>query len=128
MADKATQAGHRVSHQYLQELAASGPKEWPRHAETIKGLAAATDTTEAAIVHAFARSFGLRVDPTSVAERIPPAVDMLPQGVQDAITTLVWNLTRELTETPAGREERPARDEPGGRGAVTVTPQELAQE
>ncbi|MGH3908959.1 MAG: hypothetical protein ACRDTE_32980 [Pseudonocardiaceae bacterium] len=102
MAEKAINAGHRVSHQYLQELAASGPKEWPRHAETIKGLAAATDTTEAAIVHAFARSFGLRVDPTSVAERIPPAADNLPQGVQDAIATLVWDLTRELTPVSAG--------------------------
>lgn len=116
MADKATQAGHRVSHQYLQELAASGPKEWPRHPETIKGLAASTDTTEAAIVHAFARSFGLHVDPTSVAERIPPAVDKLPQGVQDAITALVWNLTRELAGTTAGR------------GVGRLAPQDIAQD
>jgi hypothetical protein len=41
MAEKAVQAGYRVSHQYLQELAASGPKEWPRHAGTIKGDAIA---------------------------------------------------------------------------------------
>ena len=105
MAEKAVRAGHRVSHQYLQELAASGPKEWPRHAGTIKGVAAATDTTEAAVVHAFARSFGLSVDSTRIAERIPPAADKLPQGVQDAITALVWNLTKELTATSAGGDE-----------------------
>lgn len=129
MADKATRAGHRVSHQYLQELAASGPKEWPRHAETIKGLAAATDTTEAAIVHAFARSFGLRVDPASVAERIPPAADKLPRGVQDAITALVWNLTRELTGTPAGGDELPVRNETrSGHGVVTMAPQDVTQD
>lgn len=128
MADKATQAGHRVSHQYLQELAASGPKEWPRHAETIKGLAAATDTTEAAIVHAFARSFGIHVDPASVAERIPPAADKLPRGVQDAITSLVWSLTSELAETSAGHEEPPDQDELQGRGMVTTAPQDLTQD
>lgn len=78
MAEKAVQAGHRVSHQYLQELAASGPKEWPRHAGTIKGVAAATDK--------------------------------LPQGVQDAIAALVWNLTKELTATSTGGDEPLTRD------------------
>lgn len=78
-----------------------------------KDLAAATDTTEVAIVHAFARSFGLRVDPTSVAERIPPAADNLPQGVQDAIATLGWDLTREVT---------PASVTPASVTPASVTP------
>ncbi len=129
MAEKAIHAGHRVSHQYLQELAASGPKEWPRHAETIKGLAAATDTTEAAIVHAFARSFGLRVDPTNVAERIPPAADNLPQGVQDAIATLVWDLTRELTPVSSvGGDDLLTQDEMRQRGMIQIAPPDVEQE
>jgi transcriptional regulator with XRE-family HTH domain len=104
MAEQATLAGHRVSHQYLQELTSSGPKNWPRHAETIKGLAAATNTTEVAVVLAFARSFGLRVDTTSVASRVPPEADALPAGIQDAVTALIWALTRELAPAPPDPE------------------------
>jgi hypothetical protein len=127
MAERAVQAGHRVSHQYLQELATSGPKEWPRHPETIKGLAAATDTTEAAIVLAFARYFGLRVDTTSLADRIPPAAESLPQGVQDAITELIWTLTRELAPTEADSAEALRWNE-AHRGMIQVAASDVEQE
>ncbi|MGH3797841.1 MAG: hypothetical protein ACRDSP_23475 [Pseudonocardiaceae bacterium] len=127
MAEQAVRAGHRVSHQYLQELAASGPKEWPRHAETIKGLAAATDTTEAAIVHAFARSFGLHVDAASLADRIPPAADQLPKGVQDGITALIWALTRELTSA-VGSDEMVTRSEMHRRGMIQIAPADVEHE
>lgn len=127
MAEQATRAGHRVSHQYLQELATAGPREWPRHAETIRGLAAAADTTEAMVVHAFARSFGLAVDAPGLADRIPPAADRLPQGVQDAVVALIWGLTRELADS-AGADDLLTKDEMRRRGMIQIAPPDAERE
>jgi hypothetical protein len=81
-----TDSGDRVRFQTFQELSNHPPKQFPKQAETIAGMAAALNVSESTVVLAYAAGLGIPVSagPT-FALRLPPGVDQLEPAMQDAI-------------------------------------------
>lgn len=79
-------SGDRVRFQTFQELSKHSPKQFPKQAETITGMAAALNVSESTVVLAYATGLGIPVSagPT-FALRLPPGVDNLEPSMQDAI-------------------------------------------
>ncbi len=117
-------SGERVKHQTFQELRSAPPKSWPKNVETIRGMAAALDVTETAIVMAYARSLGVDVAGESVlAQQLPASAAQLTPAQRNAIVQLIRSITtQEGTGHETGIEEvQEPRTEAGGeehRGAA----------
>jgi hypothetical protein len=79
-------SGDRVRFQTFQELSKHPPKQFPKYAETITGMAAALNVSESTVVLAYATGLGIPVSagPT-FALRLPPGVDTIEPSMQDAI-------------------------------------------
>lgn len=79
-------SGDRVRFQTFQELSKHPPKQFPKFAETIAGMATALNVSESTVVLAYATGLGVPVSagPT-FALRLPPGVDDLDPSMQDAI-------------------------------------------
>ncbi|WP_343466508.1 hypothetical protein AAI421_18400 [Rhodococcus aetherivorans] len=100
-------SGERVKHQTFQELRSAPPKSWPKNVETIRGMAAALDVTETAIVMAYARSLGVDVVGESVlAQQLPASAAQLTPAQRNAIVQLIRSITnQEGTGHGTGTEE-----------------------
>lgn len=123
-------SGHRVKFQTFQELGTVGPKSWPKSVDTIRGLARALGVTEQAIVLAFAKSLGVRLQRSSaLAQQLPAEADDLGPEMRTAILRVIRAAAQErehrgdttpMTERHPGEVTAPA--DPG----VQVGPDELA--
>lgn len=92
-------SGHQVAVPYLQRLGTGDVKGMPTSfPETVGGLAHALDDTQRAIVLAYARQLGADVGTTSLADRLPPNADDLPEHLQDAVIALVRTMLRGSAE------------------------------
>lgn len=93
-------SGDRVRFQTFQELSNHPPKEFPKQAKTITGMAAALNISESTVVLAYATGLGVPVSagPT-FALRLPPGVDNLDPSMQDAII----QVARAAVRSGAGR-------------------------
>jgi hypothetical protein len=82
-------SGDRVRFQTFQELSNHPPKQFPKHAETIAGMAAALNVSEMTVVLGYATGLGIPINTgSSFALRLPPGVDNLDPPMQDAIIQL----------------------------------------
>jgi len=94
------ESGYRVRFQTFQELSNHAPKQFPKHAATITGMAVALNVSESTVVLAYATGLGVPVSagPT-FALRLPPGVDGLAPAMQDAII----QVARAALQSGAGR-------------------------
>lgn len=121
-------SGDRVRFQTFQELSNHPPKQFPKHAETITGMAAALNISESTVVLAYATGLGVPVStgPT-FALRLPPGVDQLEPAMQDAIIQVARAALQSGTGRPVGavdEREHPVPDpffrRPGGGTGETA--------
>jgi hypothetical protein len=83
-------SGYRVRFQTFQELSKHPPKQFPKQADTVVGMAAALNVPEVTIVLAYATSLGIPINTNSpFTLRIPPGADGIDPPLQDAIIQLM---------------------------------------
>lgn len=93
-------SGGLVRFQTFQELSSHPPKQFPKRAATILGVAAALNLSESTVVLAYAAGLGIPVHAGSTfALRLPPGVDNIELPLQDAILQLM----RSALSVGAGR-------------------------
>ncbi len=102
-------SGDRVKFQTFQELSNNAPKQFPKDIKTIKGMAEALRVSETTVVLAYAKGLGIpvRAD-SSFALRLPPRVDHLDPGLQDAIIRLA-RAAVQAQEASTGDGKSPLR-------------------
>lgn len=99
-------SGYRVKFQAFQELSAKAPKQFPKEAKTIFGIAQALDITPTAVVLAYAQSLGIAVDTRSTfAMRLPPDADQLDMDMQNALIGVVRAAVRSRSRGAAVSDE-----------------------
>lgn len=83
-------SGYRVKFQTFQELANHAPRQFPKKAATITGMAQALNVSEAAVVLAYAKGLGIPVDGlnNTFALRLPADVALIEPEMQNAIITM----------------------------------------
>lgn len=97
--DLADDSGQRVKFQTFQELSIHPPKQFPKDAKTITGMALALKVSETAVVLAYAKSLGITVTTGSnFSMRLPADVDRLSPEMQDALVAIA---RAALTTSPA---------------------------
>ncbi|AVO21647.1 transcriptional repressor [Mycobacterium phage MooMoo] len=95
-------SGYRVKFQTFQELSNRPPKQFPKEAKTIAGMATALNCTESAVVLAYASGLGIGVDATSdFALRLPPGVDDLAPDMKNALVSVVRAAVKQNGEINA---------------------------
>lgn len=100
-------SGDRVRFQTFQELSKHPPKQFPKYASTIVGMAAALNVSESTVVLAYATGLGIPVSAGPMfALRLPPGVDTIEPAMQDAII----QVARAALQSGPGR--RPVLDSP----------------
>ncbi|MBX4168093.1 hypothetical protein K3M35_05350 [Rhodococcus sp. DMU2021] len=109
-------SGDRVKYQTFHELCTAPPKSWPKNVETIRGMAAALDVSETAVVLGYARSLGVEVQGESMlAQQLPASAGRLTPAQRNAIVSLIRAITTEGTHHGAGiEEEQEPRSQAGG--------------
>lgn len=109
-------SGDRVKYQTFQELRTAPPKSWPKSIETIRGMAAALDVSETAIVLGYARSLGVRLQGESMlAQQLPASAGRLTPAQRNAIVSLIRAITTEGDSHGTGtEEEQEPRTQAGG--------------
>lgn len=122
MERRATRAGFRVKYQTFSELANNPPLSFPKKTETIRGMAAALEVTERAIVLAYAESLGVDVGRVEFADLVPLAADEMSQGMRDAVLAVI----REATKGADGAS--PEQRQKTGSATERRTPPMTAEE
>ncbi|MFJ4284048.1 hypothetical protein ACIPY0_00215 [Paenarthrobacter nicotinovorans] len=91
LAARAIAAGYSLKFQYLNDLATTGPKSWPKNPDTIRALAVALRTSEKSVILAYARALGLEVrdSESPLANRLPAGTELLSPPMQDALIKLI---------------------------------------
>ncbi|MGV5046844.1 hypothetical protein [Rhodococcus pyridinivorans] len=109
-------SGDRVKYQTFHELCTAPPKSWPKNVETIRGMAAALDVSETAVVLGYARSLGVEVQGESMlAQQLPASAGRLTPAQRNAIVSLIRAITTEGTHHGTGtEEEQEPRTQAGG--------------
>jgi hypothetical protein len=127
-------SGDRVRFQTFQELSNNAPKQFPKQADTITGMAAALNISESTVVLAYATALGIPVETGSTfALRLPPGVDHLEPAMQDAILQVTRaalqsvGARRRVVVDPAVSEDE-GKKFPWGRDVGVFEPGEAAGE
>lgn len=121
LAGKAEAAGYSVKFQYLNALVNDGPKSWPKHPDTFRGLSVALHLPVREIVLSYAVSLGLDVGGTEhrLATGLPESAGSLSPEVTEALLALIRTLADPqdggATPTTAGELEL-AADSSQNRG------------
>lgn len=91
LAARAEQAGFSIKFQYLNELAKSGPKGWPKNPDTFRALALILKLPVRTIVLAYAASLGLDVEnpESKLAEQLPVNTRDLSDDMTDALLHVI---------------------------------------
>lgn len=96
-------AGYKVRHQTFNDLANRGPEGFPRNVDTVRGIAAALDTTSEAVVLGYAVSLGLPIGERSSFElQLPRRVSDLDPQVANNLVSLIRSILEEGSGEHAG--------------------------
>jgi len=117
-------AGYKVRHQAFNTLANRGPEGFPRHVETVKGIAVALDLTEEEVLMGYAVSLGIPVRGKSSFEtRLPPRVDELDPEIADNLIRLIRSV---INEGSGEHDQRSTTDMQAAGSAATIAQDDLA--
>lgn len=114
---RSQRAGFGVKFQTFEVLANQGPLAWPKSVDTIRGIAAALDITEQAVVLGYAASLGVRVTPQPrLVAGLPPSTALLTEPMRDAILGLIRAATADPASAgpPSSASADPACGVPDG--------------
>lgn len=94
MERRAADAGHRVKFQTFADYANKAPLSFPKSIGTIRGMAAALDVTERAVVLAYAESLGVDVGQIGFADLVPLNADEMTTGMRSAVLAVIREATK----------------------------------
>lgn len=103
MEQLAAKSGYKVRYQTVAELANEEPSGFPRHMDTVRGLAVALDVSEKTVLLAYAESLGLNMDQeSSFVRQLPPSVNRLQPEISDRLIALIRSILGEGSGEHAG--------------------------
>lgn len=96
MQEVSARAGYKLRYQTVAELANEAPSGFPRHMDTIRGLAIALDVSEKTVLLAYAESLELNMDTeSSFVQQLPPSVRNLSPEITDKLIALIRSILDE---------------------------------
>lgn len=104
---RAEAAGLSVKFQYLNDLANSGPKSWPKNPDTFRALSIALQLSVRTIVLSYAVSLGLDVGgaESRITAGLPDNVDSLSPELTDALLSLIRTLSDGKNRSSRARSD-----------------------